>query len=120
MMVKRLKAITRDESVSSQGMQRRMRQKIAELLKAAGARHVVNALPGIPGGAAAGHVMGATRMGSDLQHSVLDEFCRAHDTPNLIPGRQQCVSDFRGTESDPHHFRARLPDGGPHYHPLVA
>jgi choline dehydrogenase-like flavoprotein len=67
-------------------MQRFMRQKIDELLNAAGARHVVTALPGIPAGAAAGHVMGTTRMGSDPQRSVVDEFCRAHDTPNLFLG----------------------------------
>jgi choline dehydrogenase-like flavoprotein len=67
-------------------MQHFMRRKIEELLQAAGARDVVAALPGIPGGAAAGHVMGTTRMGSDPDRSVVDEFCRSHDVPNLFIG----------------------------------
>lgn len=67
-------------------MQRFMRRKIEDVLKAAGARHVVTAIPGIPGGAAAGHVMGTTRMGADPARSVVDQFGRAHEVPNLFVG----------------------------------
>jgi len=36
--------------------------------------------------AAAGHVMGTTRMGLDPKRSVVNEFCQSHDVPNLFIG----------------------------------
>lgn len=67
-------------------MQKFMRARIEALLKAAGARHVVAVIPTLPGGAAAGHVMGTTRMGEDPKRSVVNAYCQAHDVPNLFIG----------------------------------
>jgi gluconate 2-dehydrogenase alpha chain len=67
-------------------MQKFMQARIDELFKAAGARHVVVTIPMIPGGAAAGHVMGTTRMGHDPKQSVVDQYCQSHDVPNLFIG----------------------------------
>ena len=38
------------------------------------------------GGAAAGHVMGTTRMGHDPKKSVVNDYGQAHDVPNLFIG----------------------------------
>ena len=67
-------------------MQHFMRSKIAHLLRTAGARDVVTTIPGMPGGAAAGHVMGTTRMGNDPRSSVVNQYCQAHGVPNLFVG----------------------------------
>ncbi len=67
-------------------MQEFMRRQIERLLKEAGPRDVITAIPPIPGGAAAGHVMGTTRMGLDPKRSVVNEFCQSHDVPNLFIG----------------------------------
>ncbi|MBI3949901.1 MAG: GMC family oxidoreductase [Acidobacteria bacterium] len=67
-------------------MQGFMRGLIEGLLRRAGARHVVAVIPTIPGGAAAGHVMGTTRMGTDPRRSVVNEYCQSHDVPNLFIG----------------------------------
>lgn len=67
-------------------MQRFMRSRIEELLKRAGARQVVAVIPTMPGGAAAGHVMGTTRMGTDPGRSVVNSYGQAHDVPNLFIG----------------------------------
>jgi choline dehydrogenase-like flavoprotein len=40
----------------------------------------------IPGGAAAGHVMGTTRMGQDPKRSVVDQYGQSHDVANLFIG----------------------------------
>ncbi|HKZ79368.1 MAG TPA: GMC family oxidoreductase [Pyrinomonadaceae bacterium] len=80
-----LKIIYADHS-NTVAMQKFMRAKIEELLKAAGARHVVVTIPMIPGGAAAGHVMGTTRMGNDPKVSVVNQYCQSHEVPNLFIG----------------------------------
>lgn len=67
-------------------MQKFMVARIKEILQAAGARHVVATIPPLPGGAAAGHVMGTTRMGEDPARSVVNAYCQAHDVPNLFIG----------------------------------
>jgi choline dehydrogenase-like flavoprotein len=80
-----LRIIYRDHP-NTLAMQRFMRSRIEELLKAAGARDVVTMIPPVPGGAAAGHVMGTTRMGDDPARSVVNRYCQAHDVPNLFIG----------------------------------
>jgi gluconate 2-dehydrogenase alpha chain len=67
-------------------MQKFMQARIEALFKAAGAKHVVVTVPTIPGGAAAGHVMGTTRMGNDPERSVVDGYCQSHDVKNLFIG----------------------------------
>ncbi len=67
-------------------MQHFMRAKIQQLLHSAGAREVVSCIPAMPGGAAAGHVMGTTRMGNDPRTSVVNQYCQAHDVANLFIG----------------------------------
>ncbi len=67
-------------------MQEFMRVRIIELFKAAGANHTVVTIPQIPGGAAAGHVMGTTRMGDNPRESVVNKYCQSHDIPNLFIG----------------------------------
>ncbi len=53
------------------------KNKVAEVLWAAGAEHVVQE----PRYA---HLVGAARMGKDPETSVVDKFGRAHDVPNLF------------------------------------
>jgi choline dehydrogenase-like flavoprotein len=53
------------------------RDKAAEMMAASGARQV---RIGLNYGA---HAMGTCRMGRDPRDSVVDEFCRSHDIPNL-------------------------------------
>lgn len=53
--------------------------RMREVHRAAGAWHVVDQ-PNI----ASGHLLGTARMGTDPETSVVDEFCRAHDIPNLL------------------------------------
>jgi choline dehydrogenase-like flavoprotein len=54
------------------------RDRAAEMMKASGARQV---RIGLNYGA---HAMGTCRMGTDSATSVVDEYCRAHDVPNLF------------------------------------
>lgn len=54
------------------------RDKAAELMEASGAKKV---LVGLNYGA---HAMGTCRMGKDPSDSVVNEFCRTHDVPNLF------------------------------------
>lgn len=54
------------------------RDKAAEMMRASGARAV---RVGLNYGA---HAMGTCRMGRDPAASVVDEFCRSHDVPNLL------------------------------------
>lgn len=68
-------------------MQNFMKQRLEELLRASGASHLMVTVPGmIPGGAAAGHVMGTTRMGDDPKSSVVNSYCQTHDVLNLFIG----------------------------------
>ncbi len=67
-------------------MQKFQHTKIEVLLKQCGARHIVTLIPQIPAGAAAGHVMGTTRMGDDPKQSVVNGYCQSHDVPNLFIG----------------------------------
>jgi choline dehydrogenase-like flavoprotein len=53
--------------------------RAAESLRAAGAREVK--VERTHGGSS--HLMGTARMGNDPASSVVDRWCRAHDTPNL-------------------------------------
>jgi choline dehydrogenase-like flavoprotein len=56
-------------------------EKLVEIHKAGGAKRVVEIadLKGEPG-----HLLGTARMGNDPQTSVVDEYGRAHDVPNLV------------------------------------
>ena len=54
------------------------RDKAVEMMSASGARKV---RIGLNYGA---HAMGSCRMGDDPKTSVVDEFCRSHDLPNLF------------------------------------
>jgi choline dehydrogenase-like flavoprotein len=54
------------------------RDKAVEMMNASGAREV---RVGLNYGA---HAMGTCRMGRDPRSSVVDEFCRSHDIPNLF------------------------------------
>ena len=80
-----LRIVYRD-SENTLAMQKFMRGRIEQLLRTAGARDVVTALPGMPGGAAAGHVMGTTRMGDDPRRSVVNQYGQTHDVRNLFVG----------------------------------
>lgn len=71
---------------NNRAMQQFMQTRIAELFKASGASHHDVTIPPIPGGAAAGHVMGTTRMGDDPRRSVVNGYCQTHDIPNLFVG----------------------------------
>ncbi len=78
--------IVYDDHPNTIAMQRFQERVVERLLREAGARQVVTSIPAIPAGAAAGHVMGTTRMGEDPKLSVADSFGRAHDHPNLFIG----------------------------------
>jgi choline dehydrogenase-like flavoprotein len=53
------------------------KQKTMEVMAAAGAAEVVQE-------ARFAHLVGACRMGADARTSVVDQFCRTHDVPNLF------------------------------------
>lgn len=55
--------------------------RMVEIHKAGGAKKIIEIrdLQGEPG-----HLLGTARMGLDPNSSVVDEFGRAHDVPNLI------------------------------------
>ena len=55
--------------------------RATDILKAAGARHVVSEAPITEGG---WHLMGTARMGTDPQRSVVNEWGRSHDVKNLF------------------------------------
>lgn len=68
-------------------MEEFMRERVAEVIREAGAREVATHRPAVPGGMFAGHHMGTARMGADPLTSVADRDGRAHDVPNLfLPG----------------------------------
>ena len=78
--------IVYDDHPNTIAMQKFHKEKIKGLLKMAGATHAVVTIPAIPAGAAAGHVMGTTRMGDDPARSVVDSYGQSHDVPNLFVG----------------------------------
>jgi len=80
-----IRIIYRDHP-NNRSMQLFMQKRITELFKSSGASNYVVSIPEIPGGAAAGHVMGTTRMGDDFKRSVVNEYCQTHDIPNLFVG----------------------------------
>ena len=43
-----------------------------------------------------GHIMGAVRMGSDPEHSVVDGWCRSHEVPNLYVSDGSCFPTSGG------------------------
>lgn len=74
-------------------MEEFMLERVTEVVREAGARHVVAHRPALPGGMFAGHHMGTARMGTDPRTSVVDADARAHDVPNLfLPGSGQFVT----------------------------
>jgi gluconate 2-dehydrogenase alpha chain len=56
--------------------------KLTEIHKAMGANHVWTAVRA-PAAAVFVHTYGGTRMGKDPKTSVVDEYCLAHEVPNL-------------------------------------
>lgn len=68
-------------------MEEFMRERVADVVREAGARVVMSHRPSLPAGMFAGHHMGTARMGTDPATSVADADGRAHDVPNLfLPG----------------------------------
>ena len=68
-------------------MEEFMVDRVAAVVRGAGARDVVSHRSPVPAGMFAGHHMGTARMGTDPQTSVADADGRAHDAPNLfLPG----------------------------------
>ena len=68
-------------------MEEFMVDRVAAVVRGAGAREVVSHRSAVPAGIFAGHHMGTARMGTDPQTSVADADGRAHDVPNLfLPG----------------------------------
>jgi choline dehydrogenase-like flavoprotein len=61
-----------------------MLERVAAVVREAGARSVVRHRPPLPGGMFAGHHMGTARMGTDPLTSVADAYGRTHDVPNLF------------------------------------
>lgn len=68
-------------------MERFMEDRLAAVVREAGARQVLTQRSPVPAGMFAGHHMGTVRMGTDPATSVADANGRAHDVPNLfLPG----------------------------------
>jgi choline dehydrogenase-like flavoprotein len=68
---------------NDQSMINAISSSLKQILEAAGAKEVtVNKC--IPGGSS--HYMGTCRMGNDPRTSVVDQWCRTHDVPNLFIG----------------------------------
>ena len=68
-------------------MERFMEERLASVVREAGARTVLTQRSAVPAGMFAGHHMGTARMGTDPLASVADADGRAHDVPNLfLPG----------------------------------
>ena len=64
-----------------------MEERLAAIVREAGARQVLTQRSSVPAGMYAGHHMGTVRMGTDPLQSVADADGRAHDVPNLyLPG----------------------------------
>ncbi|HYK97239.1 MAG TPA: GMC family oxidoreductase [Candidatus Acidoferrales bacterium] len=60
-----------------------MAERVAAVVREAGAREVLTQRSAVPAGMYAGHHMGTVRMGTDPAKSVTDPDGRAHDVPNL-------------------------------------
>ena len=72
---------------NSLDMESFMEERLAAVVREAGARHTLTQRSALPGGMFAGHHMGTARMGTDPATSVADADGRAHDVPNLfLPG----------------------------------
>ncbi len=68
-------------------MEEFMVEKVAAVVREAGAHEVIAHRSSVPAGMFAGHHMGTARMGTDPSTSVADADGRAHDVPNLfLPG----------------------------------
>ncbi|HZP96462.1 MAG TPA: GMC oxidoreductase [Candidatus Limnocylindria bacterium] len=68
-------------------MEEFMVERLAAVVREAGAREVLAQRSALPAGMFAGHHMGTVRMGADPLTSVADADGRAHDVPNLyLPG----------------------------------
>jgi gluconate 2-dehydrogenase alpha chain len=68
-------------------MEEFMVERVAAVVREAGARQVMSQRSSLPAGMFAGHHMGTARMGSDPLTSVADGDGRSHDVPNLfLPG----------------------------------
>jgi gluconate 2-dehydrogenase alpha chain len=68
-------------------MEEFMVDKVADVVREAGAHDVVTQRSSVPAGMFAGHHMGTVRMGKDPETSVADADGRSHDVPNLfLPG----------------------------------
>ncbi len=67
---------------NDRAMLKAMDKCVKELLQAAGAVELIDYTPLVPVGSA--HYMGTCRMGTDPRASVVNEWCRAHDVPNLF------------------------------------
>jgi gluconate 2-dehydrogenase alpha chain len=64
-----------------------MEERLAVVVREAGARQTFTQRSPLPGGMFAGHHMGTARMGTDPATSVADADGRTHDVPNLfLPG----------------------------------
>jgi choline dehydrogenase-like flavoprotein len=64
-------------------MEEFMVERVAAVLREAGAHEVLTQRSALPAGIFAGHHMGTVRMGTDVTQSVADADGRAHDVPNL-------------------------------------
>jgi choline dehydrogenase-like flavoprotein len=72
---------------NSLDMEAFMEERLAAVVREAGARQTFTQRSTLPAGMFAGHHMGTTRMGTDPATSVADADGRAHDVPNLyLPG----------------------------------
>ena len=72
---------------NSLDMEAFMEERLAAVVREAGARQTFTQRSALPAGMFAGHHMGTTRMGTDPATSVADADGRAHDVPNLfLPG----------------------------------
>ena len=68
-------------------MEEFMVERVAAVVREAGAHDVIGHRSAVPAGMFAGHHMGTARMGTDALTSVADPDGRAHDVPNLfLPG----------------------------------
>jgi choline dehydrogenase-like flavoprotein len=75
--------IRADWSQNELRLWRDARVQAAEMLQAAGLKHVtLTERPSVPGVCV--HEMGTARMGNSSKSSVVNKFCQAHDVPNIF------------------------------------
>lgn len=85
--------------------------KMEEWFRAAGAIEVRRSAVNPPG--ISNHAYGGTRMGDDVDTSVVNRWCFSHEVPNLgILGGSVMVTERR-TESNTHHTSFGMAYGGP-------